>query len=131
MQYKKRQEPGLKLGRIGNRPYWVYLLSILIRALHLLGVAAIVGYLLYGDAAFPMGYLLLTSLSGLFLIATEWLRHRQLVREVCGLITLVKLLVLGAAFHGLLPLEATVMAAFLLAAVGAHAPKEFRHRLLL
>jgi hypothetical protein len=45
-------------------------------------------------------------------------------------ITLVKLLLLGAAFHGILPPWETVLLAFVIASIGAHAPKKIRHRLL-
>ncbi len=46
------------------------------------------------------------------------------------MITLVKILLLGAAWHGFLPLQGTVLLAFLVASIGAHAPKKVRHRLL-
>jgi hypothetical protein len=46
------------------------------------------------------------------------------------MISIVKLLLLGAAYHGFLPLQETVLLVFVIASVGAHAPKQLRHRLL-
>jgi len=120
-----------KMGRIGARPYWVLNLSILIRALHQIGAAVfLAAYLLDTIPGPPMLYVIVALLSGCLLLATEWLRHRQIFRELAGMISVVKLLLLGAAYHGFLPLPATVLLVFVIASIGAHAPKKVRHRLL-
>lgn len=122
---------GPKMGRIGYRPYWILNLSILIRAGHQVGAAVFLTFfLLAGQLRLPTLYLGIVFASGLALFFTEWLRHRQLCRELSGVITLVKLLLLGAAYHGFVPAPAAVLLAFVLASVGAHAPKVVRHRLL-
>jgi hypothetical protein len=58
------------------------------------------------------------------------MRHRALYREVGGLATLVKLALLGVAYHGYLPATAMVTSAFFIAAIAAHLPKNLRHRLV-
>ena len=124
-------ENGAKLGRIGYRPYWVFNLSILIRALHQVGAAVfLAAFLLDVIPAPPSEYVTIAVLTGVLLFASEWLRHRQVHREFSGVVTLVKLLLLGAAYHGFLPAQGTVLLVFILASVGSHAPKQLRHRLL-
>ena len=125
-------ESSERMGRIGDRPYWVLNLSILIRAAHQIGVAVfLAAYLLDAIPGPPKTYVFIAFISGGLLLATEWLRHRQIFREMAGMISVVKLLLLGAAYHGFLPLPATVLLIFVIASVGAHAPKKVRHRLLL
>jgi hypothetical protein len=120
-----------RLGRIGQRPMWVLALSICIRAIHQVGAAVfLVAYLLDDIPAVPPVYLSLALISGVALLFTEWLRHREIYRELSGLGTFIKLILLGIAFHGLLPQTATVICAFLLASICSHAPKQYRHRLL-
>jgi hypothetical protein len=124
-------DDNFKMGRIGNRPYWMLNLSLPIRAAHQLGAAVFLSaYLLNVLPGPPRLYVGIVLVSGFLLMLSEWLRHRQLFREVAGMITLVKLLLLGAAFHGYLPATATVLLAFFIASIGAHAPKKVRHRLL-
>jgi hypothetical protein len=119
------------MGRIGERPYWVLNLSILIRAVHQVGVAVfLAAYLLDAIPGPPKLYVFIAFLSGGLLLGTEWMRHRQIFRELAGMISIIKLLLLGAAYHGFLPLPATVLLAFLIASIGAHAPKKVRHKLL-
>jgi uncharacterized membrane protein YhaH (DUF805 family) len=131
----EKQEPtgcvGNKMGRIGMRPYWVLNLSVLIRAVHQVGAAVFLAtYLVDGIGHPPSLYLVLVFVSGVALLFTEWMRHRQLYRELCGVTTACKLLLLGAAFHGFLSAPIAVLLAFVLASVGAHVPKLVRHRLL-
>jgi len=64
------------------------------------------------------------------LMAGDWMQHRQLWRELVGVVTLLKILVFGVAYHGFLPQGAAVVLVFLGAAVVAHAPRKIRHRLL-
>lgn len=120
-----------RMGRIGNRPYWMLNLSIGIRALHQIGAAVfLTAYLLDEIIHPPSSFLLLVFISGCALVYAEWLRHRQLIRELSGLITMVKLVLIGCAYHGFLPTTPTIVIAFFLASVGSHAPKLIRHRLL-
>jgi uncharacterized membrane protein YhaH (DUF805 family) len=124
-------EKGEKMGRIGDRPYWVLNLSILIRALHQIGAAVfLTAYLLDTIPGPPLVYVMIALLSGVLLLITEWWRHRQIFREFAGMISAVKILLLGAAFHGLLPPTTTVLLVFIIASIGAHAPKKVRHKLL-
>lgn len=123
---------GSRLGRTGERSYPVLWLSIAVRAGHQVGAAVfLAAYLLEPGGRLPQFYVLLGIVSGVVLVLTEWLRHRQLYREVAGVITIGKCLLLGAAMHGFLPAAPTVLLAYLLASVGAHAPKNIRHRLLV
>ncbi len=120
-----------RMGRIGNRPYWVLVLSILIRAAHLVGAAVFLSSFLLLDGAYPPRfYVGVVLISGVALLFTEWLRHRQIFRELSGASTLVKLVLLGGAYHGFLPAKVSVLLAFVLAALASHAPKLVRHRLL-
>lgn len=128
IQTKNRTQ---KLGRIGERSFFVLSLSIVVRTLHQIGAAVfLTAYLLNRVGEFPFAYTILAVVTGLILIFTEWLRHRQLYREFSGIVTLGKCLLLGAAMHGLLPVLPAVLLAFVLASLGAHAPKNIRHRLL-
>ncbi len=119
------------MGRIGNRPYWVLGFSVVIRAMHQLGAAVfITTYLLNDFGPAPSLFLWLVYISGFTLVVTEWMRHRELFREVAGAVTLLKLILIGAGLHGWLPVKAAVLTAFLIAGIGSHAPKLIRHRLL-
>lgn len=120
------------IGRIAHRPMWVLYLAILIRATHQVGAAVfLAAYLLGVLPGPPLVYVFAAVLSGGLLLVCEWMRHRQIFRELAGVITLSKVLLLGAAFHGFLPPQATVLVAFLIASIGAHVPKRVRHRLLI
>ena len=124
-------EDSVRMGRIGERPYWVFQLSILIRVVHQVGAAVfLAAYLLEAIPAPPGSYVAAALVSGVLLLGIEWWRHRQGYREVSGVATMAKVLLLGAAYHGFLPLQETVLLAFCIASVGAHAPKKMRHRLL-
>lgn len=119
------------MGRVGERSSAVLLTSIAIRAGHQVGAAIFLTYYLLGTQdRLPLFATMLALTSGVALGVTEWLRHRQLYREVAGLVTLGKCVLLGAAVHGVLPGMPTVLLAFVLASLGAHAPKQIRHRLL-
>ena len=119
------------MGRIGNRPYWILSLSILVRAVHQVGAAVFLAAFLLDEIVHPPPvYLGIVFASGVILFLAEWMRHRQICRELTGVCTMLKLLLLGAAYHGFVPGPIAVLTAFLLASVGAHAPKLVRHRLL-
>lgn len=120
-----------KMGRIGNRPYWVLNLSILIRAAHQVGAAVFLACFLLDEIVHPPSvYLVIVFVSGVTLFLAEWMRHRQICRELSGMTTIIKLLLLGAAYHGFLSAPVAVLLAFVVASIGAHAPKQVRHRLL-
>ena len=120
------------LGRTADRPYWVMIASIIIRALHQVGAAVFLAvYLLADVSVIPGLYTALAFFTGAVLMFTEGMRHRQWFREVSGISTIVKLVVLGLAWHGWLPAVPSVLFAFLLASFCSHAPKHIRHRLLL
>lgn len=121
----------VELGRTGYRPFWVLKLSICIRAVHQIGAAVfLASFLLDEISSPPPFYLLLAIGSGIALVLVEGMRHRQMHRELSGLSTFIKLVLLGAAYHGFLPQTLTILAVFILASISSHAPKLFRHRLL-
>ncbi|MBT8333201.1 MAG: hypothetical protein HKP41_08375 [Desulfobacterales bacterium] len=128
---EEEHKEDVAMGRIGYRPFWVLSISIVIRAVHQVGAAVYLSSFLLDEIAGPsLFYLLIVWLSGLALLISEWMRHRQIYREVAGLSTLVKLLLLGAAYHQYLPEAAMVLMAFMVSSIGAHVPKGIRHRLL-
>jgi hypothetical protein len=119
------------MGRIGERPLWVLNLSIVIRAFHQIGAAVFLTiFLVKEEIDLPPLYLYLVFFTGFALIFTEWLRHRQVFREISGVATAVKLVILGAAYHHFLPLAPSVVFIFLLASICSHAPKKIRHKLI-
>ncbi len=120
-----------RLGRIGYRPFWVLKLSILLRAIHQIGAAVfLTSFLLDEILAPPPLYLYITLISGIALLFAEWMRHREIYRELSGISTLAKLVLLGLAYHEIFPQTPTIVIAFLLASIASHAPKLYRHRLL-
>ncbi|MBW1637445.1 MAG: hypothetical protein JRJ68_14380 [Deltaproteobacteria bacterium] len=128
---KNNKSATIRLGRTGHRPFWVLKLSIFIRAVHQVGAAVFLTSFLLGDPGPPpLPYILLATLSGVALLLVEAMRHRQLYRELSGLTTLIKLILIGAAYHGYLPGTITILCAFMLASISSHAPKLYRHRLL-
>ena len=127
----KEGENRVELGRVGERPFWILGLSILIRAVHQVGAAVFLTSFLVKDLGGAVNsYLALTVVSGCLLFFTEGMRHRQIYREVSGWSTFIKLILIGGAYHGFFPETITILAAFIIACIGAHAPKLIRHRLL-
>jgi hypothetical protein len=120
-----------RLGRTVERPNWIVLFSIGVRAVHQVGAAVFLASFLLGQIALPLVYLAIAAVSGVLLLITEGMRHRQLFREVSGISTLVKLIMLGLAYHGWVPATTAVFIAFVSASIFSHAPKHIRHRLLL
>jgi len=121
----------IQMGRTGRRPFWVLKLSIGIRAVHQVGAAVfLTSFLLSEIGRPPPLYVLLATISGVALLLVEAMRHRQIYRELSGLTTFIKLLMIGLAYHGFLPETLTILAAFMLASISSHAPKLYRHRLL-
>ncbi|HCY87616.1 MAG TPA: hypothetical protein DHV36_20950 [Desulfobacteraceae bacterium] len=126
-KHKKSERP-VRLGRTTDRPYWILLLSIFVRALHQIGAAVFLGAILL-DTELPWAYLMLAGGTGGLLMLTEALRHRQLLREAAGIITLIKTGIIGAALHGWVPEVPGILFAFFLASFYSHAPKNIRHRI--
>lgn len=127
----KEDDRGGQLGRLGDRSYGTLVFSIGIRAIHQVGAAVFLAWHLLGlGDEIPLIYTVMVMASGAVLVWTEWLRHRQLYRELSGIVTVSKCLMLGAAVHGLLPEAPIVLLVFLVASLGAHAPKNVRHRLM-
>ncbi|CCK81780.1 MULTISPECIES: hypothetical protein [Desulfobacula] len=121
----------VKMGRIGDRPYWVLIFSIFVRALHQVGAGVfLASFLLKDMITLPPLYLILVAVSGVILMVTEGLRHRQLFREVSGFSTILKLVILGLAYHKMVSATLVVLFVFILASICSHAPKFIRHRLL-
>ncbi len=119
------------MGQTADRPYWMVVFSVFVRAVHQIGAGVFLGaYLLGAVPKLPGYYLLIAAASGGILILTEMLRHRQLFRELTGITTLLKLIVLGLAWHGWIPAVPSVLFVFVLASLCSHAPKFIRHRLL-
>jgi len=133
MENKKdiKEAGKVRLGRVADRPYWVLILSIFIRAVHQVGAAVFLGsFLLVDSRQLPQLYLVIASVTGVVLLATEGLRHRQLFKELSGVATIIKLIILGLVYHAGLPAKPSVLFIFICAAVFSHAPKSIRHRLL-
>ena len=131
MSYEKKDDKNMVMGRIGSRPFWVLNLSVVIRAFHQVGAAVFFTSFLFKESLSPPPmYLYLVFVSGFALFFTEWLRHRQVLREVSGIATTLKLVLLGAAYHHFLPMTGTVVLTFFVASICSHAPKTIRHRLM-
>jgi len=127
----ERTDGSAVTGRIGNRPYGVLLFSVVLRAVHQVGAAVyLTSFIIEGISGPPGLYLGMAVISGVALFITESMRHREIYREISGFGTFAKLLLLGAAYHQVLPATQTVLAAFVLASLSAHLPKDVRHRLL-
>jgi NhaP-type Na+/H+ or K+/H+ antiporter len=128
---QREQRQKNRQGKIGDRPFWILKLSILLRAIHQIGAAVfLASYLLDAIPRPSIFYVLLTVCSGVALFFMEWMRHREIYRELSGASTFVKLVLLGLAYHAVFPPTPTVVTAFLIASIASHAPKQYRHRLL-
>lgn len=118
-----------QFGRTEHRPLWVLWFSIGTRALHQIGAALFLCFYLFADRfTLPDGFIYMAGITGVVLFFAEAMRHREVYREISGLVTLVKCVLLGAGFHGLLPTAPAILAAFVIASIGSHAPKNIRHR---
>lgn len=121
----------VRTGRIGDRPYWIFIFSIFVRAIHQVGAAVFLASFLIPDIiTLPLLYLIIACVSGVILLITEGIRHRQLLRELSGISTIVKVILIGLAYHGWIPAVPAVLFAFFLTSFFSHAPKSIRHRLL-
>ncbi len=118
----------VRLGRTTDRPYWMMMLSLIVRTVHQIGAAVCLGAFLLG-ADLPWPYLILAGTSGCLQMLTEALRHRQLLREAAGVVTLIKTGIIGMALHGWIPAVPGLLFVFALASFYSHAPKTIRHRI--
>lgn len=126
-----KEPDGVRMGKKADRPYWVLMLSIGIRAAHQVGAGVFLTSFLFRESlALPAFYLVLALATGGMLLITEGIRHRQFFRELIGVSTIVKLILLGIAVHGRVWVSFLVVTAFVLASVCSHLPKKIRHRLI-
>lgn len=123
---------GPKPGRTAGWAFRVRTGSVFLRAAHLLGASVLAGAYLLGvdDPRLPLWWGVAGG-SGVLLLAAELLRHPSLFREVAGASTVLKLLLLGALFAVPAAAPAVMSAAFVVAVLGAHFPKVWRHRRIL
>lgn len=126
----KKEAEKVRIGRVGERSYWIFYVSIFLRAIHQVGAAVFLASFVLKDITMPALYLIIAFVSGMLLLITEGLRHRQILRELTGAATMFKLILLGLAYHGWMPGMFTALFAFVLASLCSHAPKSIRHRLL-
>lgn len=125
------KENDIRLGRVGERPLWALHLSNITRAVHQIGGAVFLTSFLFQDSfALPIVFILLSGISGVILFGFEGLRHRQIFRELTGVVTFFKMILLGLAFHGIGWPAFFVLLAFFAASLASHSPKNVRHRLL-
>ncbi len=119
------------LGRVEYRPLWALHVSNMFRALHqVAGAVFLTSCLFHNDTLHPLLFLLLSTGSGILLLSFEAIRHRQIWRELTGIVTFGKLILLGLAYHGIWRADILCLAAFILASLASHAPRYIRHRLL-
>ena len=120
-----------KLGKVGDRPFWIRTGSVFIRAAHLLAASAVAGVYLWNvEATGVHTWWIVAGVSGVLLLVAESIRHRELYRELAGWATILKLILVGGIFAA--PAAATwlMSAAFVVAVLGAHCPGRWRHRKL-
>ena len=72
----------------------------------------------------------LAGASGVLLLVAEVIRHQELYREPAGWATVVKLALVGTIFAAPAAAPWLMSAAFVVAVLGAHAPRHIRHRKL-
>jgi hypothetical protein len=98
---------------------------------HLLAVGAVAGgVLLVVPGRIGHAWWILAGASGALLLAAELARHPHLWRELCGGATLLKLLLVAAVAAAPAAGPWLVAAAIVVAGLGAHLPRDWRHRRL-
>jgi hypothetical protein len=112
------------------RPSRIRIGSVFVRAAHLLAAGVVAGGILLGVVGgVPHIWWILAGASGVLMMVVEFIQHRELHREIAGWSTLLKLLLIGGIFAVPAAAAPSLMAsAFLVAVVGAHAPRSWRHR---
>jgi hypothetical protein len=104
---------------------------VFVRAAHLLGTSAVLGAALFGVAGAAVHpWWIVAAASGVLLVVAELLRHPELWREVAGWATVAKLVLVGVGLAVSPAGPWLLSTAFVVAVVGAHAPREWRHRKL-
>ena len=124
MNDTKPNDPGP--GRAGDRRRPVRSASVFIRAAHILAACAVAGGYFLG-APVAHSWWILAGVTGVLLLGAEFLQHRELHREVAGWSTILKLILIGCIPAAPPAAPWLMSAAVILAAVGAHAPKKWRH----
>ncbi len=120
------------LGRVGDRPFWVRSVSVFVRAVHLLAASAVAGAFILGHGeTLGHAWWAVAGLSGVLLLGTEGMRHRELYRETAGHATALKLTLIAAIAFAPGIAVWLMSAAVVVAALGAHAPRRWRHRRIL
>ncbi len=110
---------------------WALHLSNIFRAVHQVGAAVFLTcFLLPDHFQLPSFFTVLVCVSGVILFGFEGLRHRQIFRELTGMVTFIKVILVGLAFHGHGNGVILVLSAYVVASLSSHAPRDIRHRLL-
>ena len=106
--------------------------SVFFRAAHLLAASAVAGAVLL-DVTDPRvrTWWIASAVTGALLLVAEVVRHPTLFRELAGASTVLKLVLLGAVFLAPAIAPALLSAAFVVAVLGSHLPRGFRHRRIL
>jgi len=124
-------EDGSRLGGAGDRPSWIRNGSVFVRAAHLLAASAVGGVcLLSVEDTGASAWWIVAGVSGVLLLAAEVIQHRQLYREPAGWATILKLTLIGSIPAAPSAGPWLMATAFVVAVLGAHAPRRFRHRKL-
>jgi len=119
------------LGRTSDRPSFIRTGSVFVRATHLLPASVVAGAcVLSVEAEGIRAWWIATAVTGAVLLAAEYARHRDLHREVAGWATLIKLVLVGGIALAPAAGPWLMSVAFVVAVVGAHAPRGWRHRRL-
>ena len=105
--------------------------SVFVRAAHLVAICPPAGVLLLGKGSADLhAWWWLAAGTGVLLLAVELVRHPSIAREGAGLAIVLKLALLGSVTLAPAVDRWLVGAAVVIAAVGAHAPRTWRHRRL-
>jgi hypothetical protein len=98
---------------------------------HLLAASAVAGACLLSvpDADVEAWWIAAVA-SGVLLLVAELVRHRELYREVAGWSTFLKLILIGLIPAAPAAGPWLMSAAFVVAVLGAHFPRHWRHRRL-
>lgn len=111
---------------------WIRNGSVFVRATHLVVATAVGGaYLLSVPGPVAHAWWIAVGLTGALLLVAEWLRHPTLHRELAGWATILKLVLIAGIVAAPSAAIWLMSAAIVVAALGAHLPRRWRHRRLL
>lgn len=128
---KPTTEDGSELDKMGDRPSRVRIGSVFVRAVHLLAASAVAGAcLLNVEGTGVRTWWFVAAISGVLLLAAEFIQHAELYRELAGWSTILKLVLIGGIVAAPAAAPWLMSAAFVVAVLGAHAPRRWRHRRL-